>query len=77
MGWDLLIPLIIGQGLNVAEAIWTKWNSKQEVTAQDWADLKALAAQDASARMREALIRNGLDLNDPKAIALLALIAPK
>jgi len=72
--WAMLIPLIIQYGLPFAEKIWVLWSSKTDPTQADWDSLKALAAQTPVTQMQAALMRAGIPLDDPRAVALLALV---
>ncbi len=70
--WATLIPVIAQYGIPFAESLWTKWTSGKDPTAQDWADLKALAGQTAKSQMLAALGRAGIDPASPQGVALLA-----
>lgn len=74
MGWPELVPLIVTQGLNVAEAIWLKAQANSLPTQADWDELKAMAKQTAMDRFVLAVTRAGLNQDDPKVKALLALL---
>lgn len=68
-----LLPLIIQYGLPFAESVFNKVTSGAQVTAQDFADLRALAAQSATDRMKVVLAAHNIPLDSPQAVALLAL----
>lgn len=72
--WATLIPIIASYGLPFAEALWTKWTSGANPTAQDWADLTALAQQTAKSQLLAALQRANIPVTDPHAAALLAQV---
>lgn len=72
--WATLVPIIAQYGLPFAETLWKKWTSGADPTAQDWADLKAMAQQTALSQMKAALARAGIPETDPHAIALLAQV---
>lgn len=74
MGWEALIPLIISQGLPLAESIWQKWSSGSPPSQKDWDDLKALSSQTALDRAKAALVRKNIPLDSDQAKAILALI---
>lgn len=74
MNWALLIPIIAQEGLPIAEALFKKWSSGSSPTAADFEELRALAQQSATDRVKARLVANGLSLDDPKAIELLALL---
>jgi hypothetical protein len=75
MNWAILIPIIAQYGLPLAESLFQKWSAGAVPTQADFDQLRALAAQTASDRMKLALARAGIPLDDPKALALLALTA--
>lgn len=70
--WATLIPIIAQYGLPFAESLWNKWTSGANPTAQDWADLTALAQNTARSQMLAALQRANIPVTDPHAVALLA-----
>lgn len=74
MGWATLVPLILNYGLPFAEKLWTLWSAQTVPTQADWDALRALAAQTPLSQMQAALQRAGIPLDDPRAVALLALI---
>lgn len=77
MGIDLIIQLILSEGLPVAEKLWTLWESKATVTKADWDQLTALSQQNARSQLADAVKRAGIDFSDPKIAALLPLIEGK
>lgn len=74
MTWAAAIALIVQYGIPVAESLFQKWSTSSGPTVQDWADLKALAAQTAQDRAKAALTRAGIALDSPQALQLLALV---
>lgn len=74
MNWALLIPIIAQYGLPLAEKLWQKWASKGEPTQADWDELKALGAQTMESQLLAALVRNGISVDDPRAVELLKLV---
>jgi hypothetical protein len=74
MGWDVLISLVLTQGLPLAMKLYEKWGSKEPVTQADIDELKALGEKTPQSQMRDALARAGIDLNSEKAKALLGLV---
>ena len=73
MTWAALIPIIVQYGLPYAEKLWTLWSSSGVPTQSDFDALRQLASQNATDRMKANLVAAGISLEDPKAIALLAL----
>ena len=73
MGIDVIIGLIVSQGIPVAEKIWQLWANKTQVTQADWDALKELSKQTAKSNMLLALARNGIDPASPQGIAMLNL----
>lgn len=74
MSWSQLIAIIAQYGLPLAESLFKKWSTGSVPTQADFDELRALASQTASDRLKAALVRAGIPLDDPKAIALLALV---
>jgi hypothetical protein len=74
MNWALLLPIIAQYGLPLAEKLWQKWASKTEPTQADWDELKALGAKTFQTQVLDALARNGVAADDPRAKELLKLI---
>ena len=74
MNWAALIPIIISQGLPVAEKLWALWTTNATPAQTDWDALKALALNTRKQDMTASLIRNGVDPASDKGIALLALV---
>lgn len=75
MGWEALIPIIAQYGIPLAEKLFQKWTSGTPPTQADFDELRSLAKQSANDHMKASLVRAGISLDDPKAIALLALTA--
>lgn len=73
MSWDVLLPVIIANGLGVAEKLWQLWTNKSTPTQADWDALKVLGQQNARSQMMLALVRAGIDPNSDQGKALLAL----
>jgi hypothetical protein len=74
MNWAALIPIIISQGLPVAEKLWALWTTGAVPTQSDWDALKALNLNTRKQDMTAALIRGGIDPASDKGLALLALV---
>ncbi len=68
-----IIQLMTQFGIPMAETLWKKWNDGTPATQADFDQWRALAAQQASDRMKLALSQAGIALDNPKAAALLAL----
>jgi len=73
--WAALIPIIAQYGLPFAEEVFKKWSSGNPPTQQDFDDLRASAKQSALDLMKQRLAAAGIPLDDPKAVALLALVS--
>lgn len=76
MSYAVLAQLIIHVGLPLALKIAEKWNSNDLVTQADIDELKALGAKTPRTQMLDALTSSGVSHDDPKAVALLALVGP-
>jgi len=73
MDWTLVAQLIVNIGLPAAEKLIAKWENNGPVTVAEFQEVKAAATQTAADRMKVQLQAAGIALDDPKAIALLAL----
>lgn len=74
MSWELIAELIVSEGLPLAEKIYQKWASGNPPTQADFDELRALQTQKAADRLKAQLAAAGIPLDDPKAVALLALV---
>jgi hypothetical protein len=73
MTWALLIQLIANYGLPFAEAVYKKWATGSVPTQADFDELRALGLQTAQDRMKLALVKAGVPLDSPQALAMLAM----
>lgn len=73
MGWEILVSLIIKEGLPVAAAIFQKWKSGNPPSQADFDELRAMAKQQAVDRIKLQLVSAGIPLDSPQAVALLAM----
>lgn len=76
MTWAALIPVIVSNGLAVAEKLWQLFSNNTAPTQADWDALKELGKQNARSQMMLALAQNGIDPASPHGQALLALTPP-
>jgi hypothetical protein len=74
MTWVTLIPLIAQYGLPYVEQLWKLWTTGTPPTQADFDNLRSLASQTASDRMKANLTAAGIPLTDPHAVSLLALV---
>jgi hypothetical protein len=74
MEWITLANLIAQVGLPLALKIYANFQKGGTVTPEEIAELKALGAQTAQTQMRDAILRAGLNPDDPKAKALQDLV---
>lgn len=72
MDWILISNLVVKEGLPLAEALFVLWQSKNDPTAEDFANLRKIASMTAADKMKEALTRAGIDLDSDEAKALVA-----
>ncbi len=70
--WQVLIPIIAQEGLPLAEKLFQLWSTGAVPTQADFDNLRALASQKASDRLKAQLAAAGIPLTDPSAVALLA-----
>ena len=74
-------PIIIAQlitqlgppAITLIDSLITKWSNSGVVTPEEWAALSALLKTSASDHMTKQLQAAGIALDDPHAVALLAL----
>lgn len=74
MEWITLANLIAQVGLPLALKIYENVLKRGTVQPEEIAELKRLGAQTAQTQMRDAILRAGLDPNDPKAMDLIRLV---
>lgn len=74
MSAALIAQLIVQIGWPAAMKLIEMWQNKQEVTAQEWQDLKATVKQPEDILTQVALAA-GLPMDDPKIKELAALIS--
>lgn len=73
MGWDVIAGLILTQGVPLVTKLIENWSNKTPVTMEEWDKVKAIAQTTARQRMEARLAAAGIPLDDPKALALLAM----
>lgn len=74
MEWAMLAKLIVEAGYEAGMTIARNWENKQKVTAEELDKLDRLAANTPRSKMLEALAASNINVDDPKAVALLALV---
>jgi len=72
--WAIIAQIIAQNGLPLAVKLFEKWTAGSAPTLNDLNELRALDMQSASDRLKAQLALAGIPLDDPKAIALLALV---
>ena len=72
--WAALIPIIATYGLPLAEKLVEKWMSGAPPTPADFAELRTLANQNATAQANAVIAQLGLSPTDPKAQQIIALV---
>ena len=73
MDWATIAQLIISIGLPAVEKLIANFENKTPVTLAEIQQLQALASRTSQDRMKAVLVAAGFTLDDPKALALLAL----
>lgn len=76
MTWTIIAQLIAQfgpAGIDLAETLWKKWTANTAPSQADFDQLRAMGSQTAKDRMKAQLVAAGIPLDDPKAVALLAL----
>lgn len=74
LGWADIVKLIISEGIPAAYKLWQLVTAGKDPTEEDWQALLALEAQTAADQMKAAIVRAGIPLDSPQAVALLALL---
>lgn len=75
LSWGTVAQLIVSIGMPAVEKLISLWESKSAVTLAEFQSLRTQAQQTAKDRMTAMLNAAGIALDDPKAVALLALVA--
>lgn len=73
ISWSVIAGLVVQYGLPFATKVVQKWESGASVTTADMDELRGLAKQKAVDVMSQQLAAAGIPLDDPKAVAMLAL----
>lgn len=73
MGWVEIAGLIVQIGLPAAEHIFKQWSEGKDPTPEDFVTLRVLMSNTSSDLALKAVVDAGLDPNDPKIAAILAL----
>lgn len=73
MSWIDIANLILTVGLPAAEKLWQLATTATVPTQADWNTVTVLAGQKAKDILTAQLKAAGIALDDPKAVALLAL----
>jgi len=77
MTFAMLTQLLIQFGpgaFDLAKKLIEKWNSADPVTIADIDELKRLGQRSARDAVVESLVRAGIPLDSPQAVAMLALV---
>lgn len=74
MGAAEIASLIVTYGIPFTEYLIKLISNKTEVTAVEWANLKALASISAETETIDRLKANGIDPMSPQGQALIALV---
>lgn len=77
MSWAMIAELMIKFGpsaFDLAKKLVEKWNSPDPVTMADIVELEKLGKRSARDAAIEALVRAGVALDSPQAVAILALL---
>ena len=77
MSFAALTGLLVQFGpaaFSLAESLISKWNSTEPVTLADLEELRKLGQRSSRDATLEALLRSGVALDSPQAVALLALV---
>lgn len=74
MSPEIIAQLILQFGLPLARSIYTALMKTGGPTDADWDALTQLAANRAIDKMKATLVANGIALDSPQGVALLALV---
>ena len=74
MTWAMMIPLIIQGGVALAERLSQLVDKNEAPTSAEWAELRALEAQNARFQMGLTLAKAGIDITSEKGKAFMALV---
>jgi len=76
VNWTLFLALVAKEGLPLALDLYDKWinRASDTPTAEEIADLKALASNTSRTQMLEALQRAGIEPDSEQGKKLLGLI---
>lgn len=77
MTWAIFAQLLIQfgtRGFDLATKLVEKWNSPEPLTIDDIAAARKLGERNPRDAVVEALIRAGVALDSPQAVAMLALV---
>jgi hypothetical protein len=77
MTWSVLIGLLVQFGpsaFDLAKKLIEKWGSTDPVTLADIEELQKLGKRSARDAVIESLVRAGIPLDSPQAVAMLALV---
>lgn len=77
MEYAMLAQLVLQVGLPLALKLAENFQKKGAITPEEIAELRAMGEKTAMSQMRDAILRAGLNPEDPKAKELLALVTPK
>lgn len=72
--WFTIAGLLLKYSPEVVDFILQKLKGGGDVTPAEWEELKLLAQQTPRTQLLSALARAGVAEDDPKALALLALL---
>ena len=75
MGAAEIATLVVQYGIPFTEYIIQLIQNKTEVTAAEWANLKALAGVSGKSELIERIKANGVDPASPQGLALLGLVS--
>lgn len=73
MNWIFWLSLIEKVGFPLADKLWTMFQTGGTPTPEQWAELRKLQQQTPETQMRDALLRAGLNPDDPANAHLMAM----
>jgi predicted GTPase len=69
-----IAQLLVLYAIPLVDKLMSKWQSGGVVTAEEWAEIRAVAKQSAADRMKAQLVLAGIPLDSDRAKELLALV---
>lgn len=73
MDWAIIAQLIVTIGVPATQKLIEKWSNGAPVSLAEFAEVRSIAEQTATDRMKAQLVAAGIELDSAPAKALLGL----